>query len=160
VRPPTCNSTGRTWPSESPFGRASCGEGGNAGTHRNGPADQLDGLGVVPLLVGCHSEQVEGVGMVGVAAQEALVDPPRLLQLTSLMVFQGRVQVVRRVWRHRASSPLACPIRKGDASSGAGRIHIAPYPPSRRGEGGDKPIPSPRNGLAESSNQDREWNGL
>ena len=45
-----------------------------AGPRRDGAANQLDGLLVMPPLMRQHTEQVQGAGMVGVPLQDAAID--------------------------------------------------------------------------------------
>ena len=44
--------------------------------------------------MGHHAEQVQGVGMRGIAVDENLVDPRRLVQEALLMITQGCAQIV------------------------------------------------------------------
>jgi hypothetical protein len=62
--------------------------------NRDGPANQFDRTRLVSLLMGHHSEQMQGVGVVGVGGEDSLIKLRRLLQSTALMILEGRVQVI------------------------------------------------------------------
>ncbi len=69
-------------------------EGGQVRPKRHGPADQLDGAGVVALLVAQHAEQVEGVGVLRLSGQDRLVQLRRRRQVPGLVLLNGGGQIV------------------------------------------------------------------
>ena len=64
--------------------------GGLAGVAGHRPADQLDGPPVVALLVGDDAEQVQGLAVSRLLAQDALVEPGRLRETALAMMLQGQ----------------------------------------------------------------------
>jgi hypothetical protein len=67
---------------------------GIAGAQGDGAADALGGLTVISLLLCDDTQQVQGVGMVGLAAEEIAVQPGRLAQAPALVLLQAEGKVI------------------------------------------------------------------
>jgi hypothetical protein len=68
--------------------------GGTTGSQGNGPADALGGLAVIALLMQGDAQQVQGVGVVGLGAEDVAVSPGRLVQQSALVFLQAEGKLV------------------------------------------------------------------
>ena len=57
----------------------------HAGSQRDGAIDQLHGLGRLALLMMDHSQQVVGLGLLGITRGDRLIKPRRGRQISRLM---------------------------------------------------------------------------
>jgi hypothetical protein len=70
-------------------------EGSHIGPQSDGLADQLNGLGLVALLMAEHAKQVQGIGVLLLASQHLPIEPVSRSQLSGLMHFNsGRQNVL------------------------------------------------------------------
>ena len=65
---------------------------GRARPHGHSPADQLDGPRRVAALVVHHSEEMEGVGVLGLALQEPMVSACGIGVPAGLVTFESGIQ--------------------------------------------------------------------
>jgi hypothetical protein len=67
---------------------------GIAGVEDDGPPDALGSLTRISLLMGDDAKQVQGVGVVGLGAQDVAVQPDCLAQAPALVFLQAEGKVV------------------------------------------------------------------
>jgi hypothetical protein len=85
----------------------------------DGPPDVLGSLTVIPLLMQIDAQQVQGVGVVGLGAEDAAVPPDGLGQQSALVLLQANGKLVVHgdalsILKGARRAPLTPRARAGD----------------------------------------------